>query len=294
LLGVKGLKIMASKSLRNGVSHVSISTDEREELIHVGQLGKMIECALILPYVKNEKPISVLIVAKPESGKTSVLKRYREKKGIVYMTDCTAYGIQRDLLPRLVSGEIRTLIIADLLTPLAKSYKTRESFIAFLNNLVEEGIAKITTYAMVWDKEAKANVITAITDQAIEDGRHDWAKLGFLSRFIVFSYSYDLSTVAKILNSYSIHGTKLNTVSFSLPKKDVDIQLSEEIAEKLNPIAVRIGEQFQIYGLRAKINLRSLIKCLAYRNNRRIVTELDFSELLELADYMNFKYNPLR
>jgi hypothetical protein len=285
---------MDSKSLRTGVFHVSNSPKVNEELVHMEQLRKVVECTLISPYIRNEKLTSLLIVAKPESGKTSILKQYGLNKGIVYMTDCTAYGIQRDLLPKLVSGEIRTFMIPDLLTPLAKAYKTRESFIAFLNNLIEEGVAKITTYAMVWDKEAKANVITAVTDQAIEDGRHEWAKLGFLSRFIVFSYSYDISTVAKILSSYSTHGTKLSTVNFSPPKKDVDIELSEEIAEKLNPIAVKIGEQFQIYGLRAKINLRSLIKCLAYRNNRRIVTEQDFDELLELADYMNFKYNPLR
>lgn len=65
-----------------------------------------------------------------------------------------------------------------------KIFKTKQSFIAFLNNLIEEGIAKITTYAMIWDREVKANVITAVTDKAIEDGRHEWAELGFLSRFM--------------------------------------------------------------------------------------------------------------
>jgi len=73
---------------------------------------------------KDEKPLSLLIVAKPESGKTLVLKKYRENKGIVYLTDCTAYGLTRDILPKVISGEIRHILIADLITPLSKSAKT--------------------------------------------------------------------------------------------------------------------------------------------------------------------------
>jgi hypothetical protein len=183
-----------------------------------------------------------MIVAKPESGKTTAMKMYIKNKGIVYVTDCTAYGIQRDLLPKLVSKEVRTIIIADLLTPLSKAFKTKQAFIAFLNNLIEEGVAKITTYAMTWDKEVKANVITAVTDQAIEDGRHEWAKLGFLSRFIIFSYSYSMSTVVEILSSYSRHGLINDSVAFQLPNEEIDIRLTSDIADKLDSIAMKIGE----------------------------------------------------
>jgi hypothetical protein len=173
-------------------------------------LSKIIECAIISPYIKNENPLSLMIVAKPESGKTRHLKEYRFNKGLVYMTDCTAYGLTRDIVPKLISGEAKTIIIADILTPLAKATKTRASFIAFLNNLIEEGLAKITTYCTILDKEVKANVITSVTPEALEDGRHEWAKLGFLSRFIVFSYSYDRLTVQKILDYYSRKGLSLN------------------------------------------------------------------------------------
>jgi hypothetical protein len=203
-------------------------------------------------------------------------------------------GIQRDLLPKLVNGEIKTFIIADLMTPLSKAFKTRQTFIAFLNNLIEEGIAKITTYGMVWDREVNANVITAVTDEAINDGRHEWAKLGFLSRFVIFSYSYSLSNVIEILNSYSEHGIISNKEKLKLPSKTVDIELSKTIADELNPIAVRVGKEFDLYGFRAKINFRCLLKCLAYRNSNDFVAEEEFREFLELADYMNFSYNCIR
>lgn len=264
---------------------------ENGYLIKIEPLKKIVECALISPYIKDEKPTSLLIVAKPESGKSSAMKQYQENKGVVYITDCTAYGITRDILPKIVSGDIKTIMIPDLITPLSKQTKTRQSFIAFINNLIEEGVAKIRTYSMVWDRDAKANVITAVTDQALRDGRHGWAKMGFLSRFIVFSYCYSLSTVTEILNYYSEHGLKTESSNVKLLKGEVDIELPREIADKLNPIAMTLGKQFELYGFRAKINFRSLLKCLAYRNGRKVVTEEDFQEFLELADYMNFDFN---
>jgi hypothetical protein len=241
----------------------------------------------------HEKPLSLLIVAKAESGKTSVMKIYRQNKGIAYISDCTAYGITRDILPKMVSGEVRTIIIPDLITPLSKSTKTRQAFVAFLNNLIEEGLAKITTYANVWDKEVNANVITAVTDQALQDGRHEWAKMGFLSRFIIFTYSYNTSTIIEILHSYSEHGLHIGKATFKLPDKEIDIELPKKIADRLDPIAMRIGEQFELYGIRAKINLRCLLKCLAYRNKKGTVEEAEYKEFLELADFMNFEYNPM-
>jgi len=290
---MSSLNRTASQNAGEWLPRCNHTEEENGYLIRIEPLKKIIECALISPYIKNEKPISLLIVAKAESGKSSVMKQYRENKGIVYLTDCTAYGITRDVLPKIVSGEIKTIMIPDLITPLSKQTKTRKSFIAFLNNLIEEGIAKITTYSTVWNKDVKANVITAVTDEALKDARHNWAKMGFLSRFIVFSYSYSISQVTKILNYYSDHGLKLKNAKIKLPKKQVDVKLSKEIANRLNPIAMRIGEQFRLYGFRAKINFRCLLKCLAFRNKNKTVTDVELEEFLELADYMNFSFNPL-
>ena len=269
------------------------SGSESGTLIRMQQLKKMIECTLISPYIKDEKPISLLIVAKPESGKSSAMKQFRENKGISYVTDCTAYGITRDILPKMVSGEIKTIMIPDFITPLSKQTKTRQSLVAFLNNLIEEGVAKITSYGTMWNRDVKGNVITAVTDEALRDARHSWAKMGFLSRFIIFSYSYSISTIAQILGHYSEHGLEYKNEKIKLPKNPVTINLPREIADDIDPIAMKIGEQFHLYGLRAKINFRSLLKCIAHRNKRKLVDASDFQEFLELADYMNFDFNTL-
>jgi hypothetical protein len=98
----------------------------------------------------------------------------------------------------------------------------------------------------------------------------------------------------EILNHYSNHALATENVNLPLPKKPQEIELSQQIAEKLNPIAMKVGEQFELHGIRAKINFRNLLKSLAYRNRRKVVTEAEYQEFLELANHMNFKFETMK
>lgn len=268
-------------------------------LINLNPLMKIVECSLISTYIKDEKPVSLLIAAKPESGKSTVMKLYRHNKGVVYLTDVTAYGLQQNYLNKIKNGEVKTIMIPDLITPLSKQTKTRNSLIAFLNSLIEEGVVNIATGFMVRTEslEVKANMITAVTEGVLEDKRRQWEKMGFISRFILFTFSYSDSSVYAIMKRYSESGIeekgKFPKKKVKLPRGMVDIDLSVEIADRLDPIALRIGEQYNLYGFRAKVNFRCLLKCLAYRNSRKAVTEAEFREFMELADFMNFNYKPI-
>ncbi len=263
-------------------------------LIKLDALEKIIQATLYSSYIKSEKALSLLIVAKPESGKTAILKKYRENKGIVYLTDCTAYGLTQNILPRVNSGEIKHILIADLITPLSKATKTRKSLIAFFNNLIEEGVAKMTTGATIWEQEVNCGLIAAITSEELKDGRHDWAKMGFLSRMFLFSYEYPIPVVYKIFDSlmgdYSGIG---DSIKLQFPNKPRDISLPTEIAEKLIPICMKIGEAMKLYGFRFFLNTKTMLKSLALINKKKEVTEDEFNEFLELSKYLNSDFNPI-
>lgn len=285
-------------SPKKRVPRVTISNEKKGYLVKLEPLQKLIECALISPYIKGEKPLSLLIAAEPESGKTAALKLYNENKGVIYLSDATAHGINQYIVPKIVSGETKTIMIPDLLTPLAKQTKTRRGFIAFLNNLTEEGVAKIATGAHVQlsDNVVTANVIAAVTEAAILDGRRLWSQMGFLSRFILFSYSYSESVIYEIMKRYSEYGVEKRgdpKIRIKLPSKKVDVSLSPEMADRIDPVARRVGQVYWSYGIRAKINFRCLLKCLAYRNGVKEVSEVEFGEFVELADYMNLEFTPI-
>ena len=78
-----------------------------------------------------------------------------------------------------------------------------------------------------------------------------------------------------------------------LPRSKVDIHLSKELADRTTPIAREVGKVYEGYGIRAKINFRCLLKCLAYRNGRKEVTEAELDEFVELAEYMNLEFNQI-
>lgn len=264
------------------------------KIVELDALEKTVKAVLFSGYVKDEKPLSLLIVAKPESAKTAILKKFRGNKGIEYLTDCTAYGLTQQILPKIESGQVKHILIADMITPLSKSTKTRKSFIAFLNNLIEEGVAKIASYVSVREKEVSCGLITAITEEELRDGRHDWAKMGFLSRMFLFSYSYSISVVHKIYDSLTNDKSALGeNVGLNFPSEPVDVVLSEDIAKQLVPISMRIGQSMRLYGFRFFLNSKTLLKALALLKGRKEVTIEELEEFLELSNHFNWDFNPI-
>jgi SAM-dependent methyltransferase len=173
-------QIRALKAIRR---HIALGGVYAFDLAHVPELRGVSNWFVQKKHLDGNRMVvrTGYNVMKPEErimtralGKTSVMKEYRTNKGILYLTDCTAYGIEQNYLHRIAQGEIKTLMIPDLLTPLAKQTKTRRTFVAFLNSLIEDGIAGIATGVMVWtkDTDASVNVITSVTSQALRDARH--------------------------------------------------------------------------------------------------------------------------
>ena len=122
----------------------------------------VVELVLKSGYIKNADPLSLIISAPVGSGKTEIISQYRNCQGVLYISEATAYGIKSQYLEDIKSGNIRHIIIGDLLTPLSKQKKTRDDFIAFFNSLIEEGIISVHTYAQHWDskKSVKCGLCT--------------------------------------------------------------------------------------------------------------------------------------
>jgi len=264
------------------------------KLVELDALDTVLRATLYSGYVKNAKALSLLIVAKPESAKSSLLKKYRKNKGIVYITDCTAYGLTHEILPQIATGEVKHILIPDLVLPLSKSVRTRMSLIAFLNSLIEEGIAKMTSYVTSWDKEVNCGLVTAVTDEALKDGRHEWAKMGFLSRMLLFSYSYPIPTVYKIFKSLMDEEPERGeVVVLRFPRRPKNVTLPRHIAQQLQPISTKIGESMKVYGFRFFVNSKTFLKSLALMDGRTTVKAKDLNEFLRLSNYFNVNFNPV-
>lgn len=195
------------------------------KLVKLDDLDDIIELALWSAYIKDEQPVSMLITANPEAGKTELVARYSENRGIMYVTDSTAHGIITSSLKDIVEGNLRHLVIPDFITPMSRKRDTANQFVAFLNGLLEEGIVRIETYATkeTLDKPAKCGLITTLAKGVLTDRRHQWAKLGFMSRMLPVSYDYATRTILAIQDSIAKREYKgSNKRTLSLPDRDME------------------------------------------------------------------------
>jgi len=244
-----------------------------------------------------QKPNSLLIIAKPESGKTEAMKKFIVNKNIAYLSDATAFGIERDYLPKIETGEIRHIIMPDLLKPLSRKESTVKTFITMMNSLIEEGIAATSTYASrrSSDKQVKCGIITAITGAELADQRHSWGRIGFLSRIVPFSYSYAMGTVRKVFDSIlGLDYMKEKDIELRrIPNSDKKIKLPRKHAQAILPSTITVAQAERTYGFRLQKQFQALLQASALDKSRQSVNSGDVDRVLYLMNWVNFDERPI-
>lgn len=261
-------------------------------------LVDMVRLTVLTAYLTNtQKPNSLLIIARPESGKTEVMKKFAVNKNIAYLSDATAYGIQRDYFRSIETGEIRHIIIPDLLKPLSRKESTVKSFTTMMNGLIEEGIAGISTFAstrLPTETLVKCGLITAITTDEFKDNRHNWKRIGFLSRLIPFSYSYGLTTVNRVFEHIlGLQYLKETDIRLNVPKEDRTIKLPKRYAQAILPSTATIATAQDTYGFRLQKQFQALLQASALDHGRLAVNNADVQRVLHLMQWVNFDQKPI-
>lgn len=271
-------------------------------MVKLKPIKKIIKYVLASGKLKDEQPLSVIIIAPVECGKTSLIRRYcLEAENVLYLTDATAHGIIQDTnqLQDFKSGRLTHIAIPDLSTCISRKATTVAALISFMNALIEEGVVNISTYATHIKKGitgAKAGLITAIPPDPFRDKRHKWGRMGFLSRALPVSYDYKVSTRAKILSSIqNQEHLQEKTIKLKLPEESGLIKLPYELAKRIEPYASSLAEEYskyqKVYGFRYQRQLQTMVKAMALLKKKTKVDEECIDELEELANYINFEFN---
>lgn len=95
----------------------------------LGELEKLIVVTLFTGYVEGERPVNLLVIANPESGKTDLVKKAKRVRGVLYLTDATAWGIIDKHWKDIEARKVRHIIVPDLTIPLGKQTETKKHLI---------------------------------------------------------------------------------------------------------------------------------------------------------------------
>ena len=260
--------------------------------MHLNGLEKItefIKIVLASGYLKNEKPLSLILIAPISSGKTTAINQFQKNPNVTISTDTTAWGILNKYQNKLKSGELRHIIIPDLLSVLARRETSVQTFLLFVNASCEDGIFPSKTYAIEVNEFIQPfGWILCLTEDAYKKKSANLKGMGFESRFLKVSYKYSLETIQRILKGI------IEEEKFVIP----EIKITNYKTKKLIKGNSKIFQELLVFSkllcnngdseiLRMQRKLQTFLKASAFLRKDNHVTTKDLDKLKDLIDMIN-------
>lgn len=277
-------------------------------MIGVGDLQYVIALFLATGHIHNEKPVSgAIITPHPEMGKTELAISYSKTPFVEISSFSSGYGFKRDLFTKIAAGHIRHIVIPEMLQPLSHGRAFADTFVATLQVMIEDGISSIHSGFL---REAKfagdvAGVIFCMPQKAYAHYKSSWAMVGFLSRLVIITYTYNDDTVAKVFD-YIREGKYESKTGIKIPftGEYYDIALTPAVAQACEDLAKSIAGTARdsgiLYGFRETKHIRRLVKAnvvLDIVNEKRqslTATMEDFKKVDNVSYLFNEQYNAVK
>lgn len=265
-----------------------MSSKRKLELARISELVKYVLFSdyLQLDIEKKEVPLSLLIIANAESGKTSIVEQFHPNNGILYINDLTAWGLQHKYINEMETGKVKRILIPDLINPVNRNKDTVDTLITFLNSYISwEGIRAISTYAMQIELKVpvRGSIITTVTPQDFNRMAKGLAAVGFLSRLMFINYKYSNEVVNEIMDSIADDSDRWHKIQLEFPDRPTLVRITTELSKQLQETARMIGLQAEVYGFRAYKALITMSKSKALSEGREAVIQRDIDRVINLS-----------
>ncbi len=282
-------------------------------MIGTNDLDKIVALTLCSGHINGEKPLSILILSdRPESGKTEIVKKFCDTPYVEYCTDVSGFGLMRDLSTRITKGEVKHIVIPELLKPLMKGKTASDNFTSTLQTVMEDGIMGqhtgfLKSRTSVKSEDIKTvGIIGCMPRKAFTtDIKKRWNMTGFMSRWLVISYKYNDDTVTHILESIrsgEYLTDPIHPLNFDGESYKVIIPL--DIGIKCEKLGLNITEEARkagaLYGFREIKHIRTLVAANVVYNrvvngvSDLVATMEDFNEIERLGYLFNEQFNAVK
>lgn len=283
---------------------------------HTKDLTDIVCLALCSAYVKGNRPLSLLIISdRPESGKTEIVKEFIGTPGIEFCTDVSSYGLRRDFPNKIARGEVRHIIIPELLQPLMKGKAQSQQFVQTLGTFMEDGVMGFHSGFLpssTLGEETNVNeirtvgIIGCMPKYAYTASmKREWAMLGFLSRLLLVTYKYNDQAIQCILDNIR-KGKYLKPKGrgLNLDGEMIDVSIPDDVAVKCELLGLEITkcarENNELYGFREIKHIRSLVMANVVYDRvrdgvkRKDANMDDFNKIESLGYLFNEQFNAVR
>lgn len=197
-------------------------------------IREIVNTTLLTGRLKDESPVGILLIAKPEQGKTSIVLE-SNYASTVDITDATGRGITEILKYK---PEVSHLIFNDLTAVMAHGKTVRAYTIAMINSMTEEGIRTIAFPGQVETfQNGKRGIVGCLTPELVEDGRAWWNKIGLTSRLLPFYYVHSSDLILKIKDAIDSGQGVLKPDVIAFPKVAIHVQINKAESNAIRKMA---------------------------------------------------------
>lgn len=256
---------------------------KNNKLIGMDFVVEVIKTVLLTGQLADEKPVSLLIIASPESGKTtaakianiSITSDKHERESAVSLTDVTGAGLLKVMKENPHTSHV---LLNDLAVLTGHKNHVVNYLFSIINAMTEEGVSRTADPSGIqpYGKEGLKGIIACITPMLVRDQRFIWNKIGMTSRMLPFHYDHGLGIELKVreyhadLASHSHDDSDAETLKIpsEKPKVHVKRKYRKQILELASDLAKKLSREgknwknpsYKEHGYRRVIQFMSLAK----------------------------------
>jgi hypothetical protein len=294
-------------------------------MFKTADIERLIRYVLLSGYIRTEQaPLSLMLVAPPESNKTSMLKAYENFPGVFYVVDLSGKPLSA-LLKDIdkTPDKWHHLIIPDYIKLKHHNATVVAAVEATINALIEEGVKKSLYFGQEIDlsNNIKMGLISSTTPDIFKQSFEGWNKIGMTSRMLYVCYEYSEDTVKSINNAikktlkivkkhskndsaYEKNTSFTRKIDKAVKKNRVFIDIPDNISEAIAIYAEELVKElkafyvetwrgkvmhrvfYDIQGFRLHKMLRLLSQSIAFDKNLEAVDENCLDELKNMLKYI--------
>ena len=258
-------------------------------MIRVKKLQEVLKTAFASLKVKGEKPLSLLLIADTDSGKSRLLLTYRLPKAEI-ISDVTSKGLYNILTE---NKDCEMIVIPDFNAVVSHRPSVSNATVTALLSLMEEGMMKVSDAGGTRDmKMRKISVITAMTTGMTKAKAGKWRQLGLLRRFLPVFYTYSEETSKAIHASIrdGNYSTALIADFVKVPSEKQFVSIPKKISFEIERYSKVISRTLESRGFTAHKFLRVYTKARALLDGRRVVSKKDFEDMMEAGEFVRLDH----
>lgn len=255
----------------------------------------LVQSVALSHLVKGYSRCSLLLLAAPESGKTTIANAANAKH-VCRVAVITGRSILKEVAD---NKDTEFLLFNDLTAVRAMSATAVALLVVILNQITQGEKGKVAFAGKDTEEiDRTIGILGCMPFATFVDHRARWKELGFISRMIPFSYEYGNDLVATIKDAIDEgnHRERAQPTRKmpKAPRRQVSVQMPSNITVKVRRLADAKATELGNLGIRLLQNYHTLIRAHALLNKRTRVTMEDWKFLKEVDQFVSVrKCHPL-